>query len=105
MRPICEVLIDGKAASGVLMGRLSSCTVTDEEGISADRVDIDLADDPPAEVPQPGAIITVRMGYGAALSDLGEFIAEEVEVSVKPGTMRITGKSADLGGDAKDQKE
>lgn len=105
MRPVCEVLINGRAASGTLMQRLSSCTVTDEEGIASDRVDIDLADFPPAEIPKPGATIAIRMGYGTALSDMGEFIAEEVEVSVKPGTMRITGKSADLGGDVKDQKE
>lgn len=87
------------------MERLASVSVSDEEGVTSDRLELELNDSPPAAIPRQGAVIGVRLGYGDALSDMGEFIAEEVELRCFPFTMRISGKSADLGGSAKDQKE
>ncbi|SHE79641.1 hypothetical protein SAMN05444339_10288 [Loktanella atrilutea] len=105
-RPQIIITVDGKPVSGVFTERLMSVTVMDEEGLSADRVELELADDPPAELPKPGAIISVQMGYaGSGAAFMGEFIAEEIEIRVLPYALRITGKSADLGGDTKDQKE
>ncbi len=105
MQPRCEITIDGSPATSTLTSRLISCSVTDEEGISSDQVEIELNDDTPAQIPRIGAVIGVKMGYEGALSDMGEFIAQDIEVLIRPFQMRIIGKSADLGGKSKTQRE
>lgn len=105
MRPQCKITIDGKLASGVFMERLVSCEVTDKDGATSDSVSIELNDFPPAAIPRKGAIIRVWMGYSAStLVFLGAFTVDEVEVSMLPYTMSISGKGADLREKMKENK-
>ena len=97
MHPRIEVTIDGKAVAGAFYERLVSITVTDKEGISSDTVDIELNDGPPSflAIPRKGAIIDVKLGYGA-LRSLGQFTADKVTCKCLPYGMSISGKAADL---------
>lgn len=104
MRPNCTITIDGVPASTLFMQRLSSCTVTDEEGVSSDTVDIVMNDDPPAAIPRTGAVISVLLGYAVQVP-MGEFAAEEISGSMRPYTMRIRGRSLAMKGLAKTQRE
>jgi phage protein D len=84
--------------AGHFYERLISLTVTDEEGLKSDKVDIELNDGPPdfLAIPRTGAIITVKMGYGDNLISKGEFTADKVSLDCLPYKMTISGKSADL---------
>lgn len=106
MTPVCLISVDGKPVSGLFMSRLVSCTVTDNEGVSSDSVAIVLNDSPPATIPRKGASISVRMGHReTGVADMGAFVAEEIEVSMLPYTMSITGKAAEMRGKAKEHRE
>lgn len=106
MKPKCKITIDGAGASGELVSRLISCDVTDKEGISSDSVSLQLKNSPPAEIPRRGAKIRVWLGYeGVDLSFMGTFVVDEVEVTLFPHIMQITGKSADLREKMKENKE
>ncbi len=97
MRPQIEVTIDGNPVAGAFYERLVSITVTDKDEADADTVDIELHDGPPnfLAIPRKGAIIDVRLGYGA-LRSLGKFTVDKVSVKCLPYSMSISGKSADL---------
>lgn len=97
MRPQIEVTIDGNPVAGAFYERLVSITVTDKDEADADTVDIELHDGPPSflAIPRKGAIIDVRLGYGA-LRSLGKFTVDKVSVKCLPYSMSISGKSADL---------
>lgn len=106
MKPQCKITVDGKLVSGVFMERLQSCRITDAEGVASDSVSIELNDFPPASIPRKGAIIRVWMGYSAnSLAFMGSYTADEVEVSMLPYSMKITGKGADLRMKSKGAKE
>lgn len=97
MHPRIEVTIDGNPVAGAFYERLVSITVVDKEEAGADTVDIELNDEPGSflAIPRKGAIIDVRLGYGA-LRSLGQFTVDKVSVKCLPYSMQISGKSADL---------
>ncbi|MFK0167152.1 tail protein X [Rhizobium sp. NPDC090279] len=88
--------------------RLISVTVTDEEGLKSDSVDIELNDGPPnfLALPRKRAIISVKMGYGVDLVSKGQFTADKIGLDCLPYKMSISGKAADLrGGKLKERQE
>lgn len=106
MHPQCRITINGRLASGLFMSQLIACTVTDNEGVSSDTVNIVLNDFPNAEIPPKGAEIKVWMGYNVGgLAYMGAFTAEEIEVEMVPYRMAITGKAAEMRGMAKQNME
>jgi len=105
MRPECRITVDGAPVAGFFMDRLISCRVTDKQGASSDTTAIELNDWPNAAIPRRGAIIRIWMGYAGALSFMGAFEAEEVELEILPYRMRITGKAAEMRGEKKANKE
>lgn len=101
MTPLFLVVVDGQDISGLVgKGLLTSITVTDEEGLKSDAVDIELARMALAGIPRPGAPIVVAFGYReAGLGQMWRFAVDEVETSGDKGgghTMRITGTAADM---------
>lgn len=107
MQPRIEVTIDGNPVAGAFYERLVSLTVKDNADADADTVDMELNDGPPSflAIPRKGAIIDVRLGYGAMRS-LGTFTADKVSCKCLPFGMSISGKSADLrGSKLKEKKE
>ncbi|NSY59299.1 phage late control D family protein [Agrobacterium tumefaciens] len=108
MKPRVEVSIDGVPVAGHFYERLLSLTVTDEEGMKSDTVDIELNDGPPnfLAIPRKGAIISVKMGFGSDLVPKGIFTADKVSVDCLPYKMSISGKAADLrSGKLKERQE
>ncbi|MGP4686184.1 phage late control D family protein [Agrobacterium pusense] len=108
MKPRVEVSIDGVPVAGQFYERLLSLTVTDEEGMKSDMVDIELNDGPPnfLAIPRKGAIISVKMGFGDDLVPKGVFTADKVNVDCLPYKMSISGKAADLrSGKLKERQE
>ncbi|MCJ2875635.1 phage late control D family protein [Rhizobium pusense] len=108
MKPRVEVSIDGAPVAGHFYERLLSLTVTDEEGMKSDTVDIELNDGPPnfLAIPRKGAIISVKMGFGDDLVPKGVFTADKVNVDCLPYKMSISGKAADLrSGKLKERQE
>ena len=95
MFPKIEVTVDGQPIAGGFYERLISLTVTDKEGFKSDTVDMEINDDPPVAIPRKGAIIDVRIGYGA-LRSLGQFTVDKVSCNCLPFRMSISGKAADL---------
>lgn len=103
--PVCEIRINGALVTETFLERLQSCEVADKEGVSSDTVRATLNDYPPAEIPDTGDTIAVRMGFVGAAYDMGEFIIDEVKVNVLPGSIEIGAKAVDIAGDAKTNKE
>lgn len=105
MYPVCEIRINGQPVGGIFLARLISCEVSDKEGLASDTMRVELHDDPPATIPEPGDTISARMGYGSALADMGEFIIDKVEVRALPGRLSISAKAVDVAGEAKAMTE
>ena len=105
MRPIVEITIDGQPVAGAFYERLVSLTVTDKEGVQSDTFDMELNDGPPQflAIPRTGAIVDIRLGYGAAQS-LGRYVVDKVSCKCIPFSMSISGKSEDLGSSKLKQK-
>jgi phage protein D len=108
MQPRVEITVDGVPVAGQFYERLISVTVTDEEGLKSDTVDIELNDGPPnfLALPRKGAIISVKMGYGSDLVSKGQFTADKISLDCLPYKMSISGKAADLrSGKLKERQE
>lgn len=106
MTPDFKIIAAGVNITSQLKDRLLSLSVADETGTKADQVEIVLDDrDGAIELPKPGALLTVFMGYKETfLAPMGSFTADEITISGPPDTMSIRGKAAALGGPLKDQK-
>lgn len=97
MRPIVEIAIDGQPVAGAFYERLISLTVSDKEGLSSDTFDMELNDGPPEflAIPRTGAIVDIRLGYGAAQS-VGLYVVDKVSCKCLPFSMSISGKARDM---------
>lgn len=105
--PVCRLNIAGKPVSGLFMSRLVSCTVNDKAGVSNDTIDTVLEDGPSfVGLPGKGAPIICHMGESPeAAQFMGRFKVEQVDGTCFPHTLHITGKSADLRSEMKENKE
>ena len=105
--PVCELSIGGRQVSSVFMSRLKSVSVTDNEGVSSDTIDIALDDgSPQAVLPKKGDDIICNFGYkdrGTAF--MGRFKVEVTDGECLPYSLRITGKAADFRSKMKEHKE
>lgn len=106
MTPAFLVTIAGDVQFNGPSSRLLSVSVSDSAGNDADQIELALDDRKGgAPIPEPGALITVVMGYaGGALVDMGQFTADGITVKSPAQTVTIRGKAADLGGTIKEQK-
>jgi len=97
MKPKVEIVVDGAPVAGAFYERLTSVTVTDKEGFASDTFQMELNDGPPdfLAIPRKGAIVDIRVGYGAARS-LGLFVVDKVKVGCLPYSMSISGKARDM---------
>ena len=104
MHPKCKVSINGVLASGVMMKRLISVTVTDKEGYASDTAKIVLSNSPAARIPQEDDRVIIWLG-NPTLKRMGIFKVADVELSLWPHTMTISCKAADFRDTMKEQKE
>lgn len=106
MTPDFKIIAAGVNITSQIADRLLSLTVSDAAGLKSDSVEITLDDaDNAIELPLPGALLAVFMGYKETfLAPMGLFTADEVLAKGPPDTVTIRGKAADMGGSIKNQK-
>ncbi|GLR49732.1 late control protein D [Shinella yambaruensis] len=107
MHPQVEITVDGNPVAGGFYERLVSISVTDKEGVASDAFQMELNDGPPQflALPRKGAIVDIRIGYGAARS-LGTYVVDKVSAKCLPYSLSISGKARDMrDSKAKERKE
>lgn len=104
MRPNCKVSINGALASGVMMRRLISVSISDNEGLSSDTAKVVLSNFPSARIPMEDDVVIIWLG-NPTLQHMGVFKVADVELTLFPHTMTITCKAADFRATMKEQKE
>jgi phage protein D len=89
--PAFQLVVGGVDISGIVGPRLISMTLIDQPGFTSDVLEITLTDDPrvPIAIPRRGAVITCALGYLTGMVPMGEFIADEIELSGPPGQISI----------------
>ena len=107
MHPQVQITVDGNPVAGGFYERLVSISVTDKEGLASDAFQMELNDGPPQflALPRKGAIVDIRIGYGAARS-LGTYVVDKVSAKCLPYSLSISGKARDMrDSKAKERKE
>lgn len=96
LKPEVLIVANDEDITEAIMGLFSTLTITDAVGFEADTLEIALADDPenPIEVPPTGAELTVSLGYDGALTNMGVFIVDEIELTGWPAGMVIRGRAS-----------
>jgi phage protein D len=98
-KPICRLVVNGRDITASLVGRLISINLTDNRGMEADQLDIQLSDhDGLLAIPPRQAVVRLWLGWSdTGLVDKGSYTVDEVEHSGAPDTLNIRARSADLG--------
>lgn len=96
--PIYRVVVDGRDITTDVVARLISLTLTDNRGLEADTLDIQLSDhDGLLNLPPKDASVRLWLGWShSGLVDKGSFTVDEVEHSGAPDVLTIRARSADL---------
>ncbi len=106
MTPYYKIIADGVNITAKIETRLMSLSVSDAAGMKSDAVEIRLDDrDNDIELPAPGALLIVFMGYKeTGLVPMGAYTVDEVTAKGAPDTVTIQAKAAHMGGSLKSQK-
>ncbi|MEY8099019.1 phage late control D family protein [Falsihalocynthiibacter sp. S25ZX9] len=99
-RPLVQVSINGIPLSGFIFSQLSSVSVSDSAGFISDTAEITFANVSKFSqfiMPEPGAEISVGLGYLSGFRNMGVFIADEVEESSPPRNIHITARAKSQG--------
>lgn len=106
-RPVCRVVVNGQDITHAIEKRLVSIELTDNRGMEADQLDINLSDhDGLLVIPPRGATVRLWLGWSdTGLVDKGSFTVDETEHSGAPDTLSIRARSADLRGGLKIKRE
>lgn len=95
--PAYRVTANGADITATVRERLKSLRLVDETGVTSDTLDIALADNDPTRpiaLPPVGAELSVSLGYGSKLRDMGVFVVDELELQISPGSVTIRARSA-----------
>ncbi|MDF2793135.1 MAG: Phage tail protein [Pseudomonas orientalis] len=103
MKPTFRIVADGKDITTLINDRLLQLRTSDKPGMESDDFELRIDDRNQAvTLPTRGATIEVYLGYtGKALTRLGRYTVDEVEVSGPPDTLVIRGKASDMRGSGK----
>lgn len=94
-------------AVGAITAMINDCILllrtTDKPGMGSDDFELRIDDrDSAVSLPSRGASIEVFLGYsGTALTRLGRYTVDEVELSGLPDTLVILGKASEMRGSGK----
>lgn len=96
--PICRLVVDGRDITASITSRLISISLTDNRGMEADQLDIQLSDhDGNLAIPPKNAIVQLWLGWSdIGLINKGTYKVDELEHSGAPDTLSIRARSADL---------
>ena len=103
MIPTFRIVADGSDITAMINDRLLLLRTTDKPGMESDDFELRIDDrDSAVSLPSRGASIEVFLGYnGSALTRLGRYTVDEVELSGPPDTLVIRGKASDMRGSGK----
>ena len=103
MTPTFRIVADGADITELINDRLLLLRTTDKPGMESDEFELRIDDrDSAVSLPSRGVGIEVFLGYsGAALTRLGRYTVDEVELSGPPDTLVIRGKASDIRGSGK----
>lgn len=103
MKPTYRIVADGKDITALINDRLLSLRTSDKPGMDSDDFELRIDDrDQAVALPTRGAGIEVYLGYtGQALTRLGRYTVDEIELSGPPDTLVIRGKASDMRGSGK----
>jgi phage protein D len=97
IRPTWRLVANSRDITDTIAARFVSLRLTDEAGLTADTLEIVLADtDPnnPVQVPPRGAELELFLGYDGQAQHMGLFVCDEVELDGWPGAMTIRARAA-----------
>ncbi|ACO79879.1 Phage late control gene D protein-like protein [Azotobacter vinelandii CA] len=105
--PICRVVVDGRDITAAISPRLIAISLTDNRGLEADTLDIQLSDhDGLLAIPPRGATVRLWLGWSdSGLVDKGSYTVDETEHSGAPDVLSIRARSADLREGLKTKRE
>ncbi|OAB54143.1 phage late control D family protein [Pseudomonas thivervalensis] len=103
MKPTFRIVADGKDITTLINDRLLELRVSDKPGMESDDFELRIDDrDQAVALPTRGASIEVYLGYtDKALTRLGLYTVDEIQVSGPPDTLIIRGKASDMRGSGK----
>ncbi|WNN38505.1 contractile injection system protein, VgrG/Pvc8 family [Pseudomonas inefficax] len=103
MKPVFQIVADGKDITALINDRLSLLRTSDKPGMESDEFELRIDDRAQAvTLPSRGAKIEVFLGYSAqAMARLGSYTVDEVEVTGPPDTITLRGKASDMRGSGK----
>ncbi|QNT38690.1 late control protein [Pseudomonas asiatica] len=103
MKPVFQIVADGKDITALINDRLLLLRTSDKPGMEADEFELRIDDRAQAvTLPSRGAKIEVFLGYSAqAMARLGSYTVDEVEVTGPPDTITLRGKASDMRGSGK----
>ncbi|MDO5058089.1 MAG: contractile injection system protein, VgrG/Pvc8 family [Lautropia sp.] len=97
VRPAWQLLANRADITALVAERLVSLRYTDEAGLASDVLEIALADhvpDAPIRLPASGAELELSLGYAGALTRVGLFVVDELEMGGPPDVMTIRARAA-----------
>lgn len=96
--PIFRLSVDGTDIAQLVSPRLITLELTDNRGIEADQLSINLSDhDGLLSIPSKGAVLRLWLGWSdTGLVDKGTYTVDELEHSGAPDLLGIRARSADL---------
>ncbi|CAM3403500.1 phage late control D family protein [Pseudomonas plecoglossicida] len=103
MKPMFQIVADGKDITALINDRLLLLRTSDKPGMESDEFELRIDDrDQVITLPSRGAKIEVYLGYSAqALARLGSYTVDEIEVTGPPDTITLRGKASDMRGSGK----
>lgn len=103
MKPTFRIVADGTDISALINDRLLLLRTSDKPGMESDEFELRIDDrDQAVALPSRGAGIEIFLGYsGQALTRLGRYTVDEVELSGPPDSLVIRGKASDMRGSGK----
>ncbi|MGB5954195.1 phage late control D family protein [Pseudomonas sp.] len=103
MKPMFQIVADGKDITALINDRLLLLRTSDKPGMESDEFELRIDDRTQAvTLPSRGAKIEVFLGYSAqALARLGSYTVDEIEVTGPPDTITLRGKASDMRGSGK----
>lgn len=97
LTPGFKLVANDADITAAIRERFSSLRLTDETGVTADTLEIALADtiaDKPIKVPPTGAELELWLGFDGDLQRKGLFVVDEIELSGWPSTMTLRARAA-----------
>lgn len=106
MRPLYRIDAEGADITAAIGARLLTLSVTLKPGLNADSFEL-LVDDTGdlIEPPRKGAKLKIWMGYvETGLVYMGQYTVDEIDVSISPQELKISGKAANMRDGLKSQR-